>query len=204
VEGPDSIEDGLAREELRRLLAGMEEPPEALFEEFDYLRGTFRAAIRRAADFARRPTSKEVDASFSLAGELLRYAADRMRRLFPRGEGLVPLPGVRSIDAPPRPAGDAPAVARVVRDCGGDRIEVTTRRSDDGTEIEFDLLRTEDGAEIRPFEVVVTDTGGARLTEPLRVERNQRAPSFPGPRAGIYVFDLSWAEGSVTIRIEFA
>ncbi len=187
-------------EDIRRALANAEPVPEDVLRRYDYMKEDFITALRAAGRAKSRFEAGEgvVDAVFSLAGRLLRWADDVM------ADAVAPvrpaLAGARSVE--PRQVfwQFAGRVARVVN---GIKLEVTTWRDGDDVQLELNVLNADDGSEVRPFDVRVTDIGGDEIAPQVDVGAADQAPRFPGPSAGVYIFCVTWAEGSGELRLEF-
>jgi hypothetical protein len=192
-----------SEDELLRALAAMDDPPDEVLGRFDDLRDTFLEAIGRAGRYAPRIVSTEADATFSLAGELLRFAEDRLRRLLPGPGPVIPAAATRSLSEGPGGRGRGHAIAHVSSEDATGRVDVVTVGGASGIDIEVNVRRPDDGREIRPFTVTVTDDRGTVLAGPLEVDRTRQAPRFPQPRSGFYVFEMTWAGGQKTVRVEF-
>ncbi|MBP7053433.1 MAG: hypothetical protein KBE65_20685 [Phycisphaerae bacterium] len=186
----------------------MDDPPEEFLKRYDYLKDDFLAAIRRAAACERRlaeaaPGAGPIEVVFSLAGELL-YRADGLIASLLGGDDYAfatvrsaQFRGARTV-AREGPGGP---LSHISKNVGDYAVEVATYRQQGGIEMEVEVLRQADKVPVRPFTFERLDTGGrsiVRATDigPLDLVR------FPVLAAGVYVFKVSWQDGSTEIRVE--
>ena len=187
-------------EDIRKALANAEPVPEDVLRRYDYMKEDFITALRASGRVKSRFEAGQgvVDAVFSLAGRLLRWADDVV------ADAVAPvrpaLAGARSVEAREVFWQFTGRVARVI---DGIKLEVTTWRDGDDVQLELNVLNADDGSEVRPFDVRVTDLGGNEIARQVDVGAAGQAPRFPGPSAGVYIFCVRWADGSGELRLEF-
>jgi len=192
---------------IRVELERMQDPPAAELAKYNSIKKEFLQALRgaAAAEAPRRDSGQQrtIDAVFTLAGKLLRWADEQVKNVT-EAERAQPVPLLtRGFGATDKPQAERVLVAKVCKQHGEFLIEAATYKATDFFEIEINVVKRADGAEVRPLVIGVVDQDGRVISEPVHVDRTGQAPRFPGPAAGVYRFQISWAGDSAEIQIEF-
>lgn len=197
---------------LRAELSDMKEPGEEDLQRYDYMKDDFIAAIRNAGRkqtaSARSPSVTLADAVFSVAGALIARARNVAREVisFPAGVQPAYAPAMtRGMEHRPagQGAGGGTHIDRITKPSGKARLQATTFRRAGRTEIEINIIHERTQAEIRPFDVAVSGPRGEIVKNTMHIGETVQPPRFPGPRAGTYVFALSWTGGEDRLVLEF-
>lgn len=197
---------------IKEELDAMEDPDEKILLRFEYMKEDFNAAIHEAGEKKREKIPLKpgnvADAVFSISGRVLQVARDIIHEVIHPEGGLYPAfypeltRGTRKSDN----ADDFQARAysdRVVKSLKNAKVEVSTYHENDLTHLEVNLVKADTGLEIRPFEICVKDDKGNVVQESMQIGVVHQAPVFPGPRPGIYIFEICWEKGECEFRVNF-
>ena len=183
----------LSAEELREL-----EPLKPLFFE------ALAKAGRAAPQPRRAPSTQAVDVILSLAGNIIRTAADLAVQALPLGGVSQPVPVLlRGHKAAPPAEPAHEEVESFVKGLDDFDIVGTTLRSSRGVELRIDVLPKSNKPAPRPLDVRVVDDEGNETVPHERLPRGTGSPIFPPLPPGVYVFELSWSGCCQELRIEF-
>ncbi len=189
--------------EIRAELQSAQPPSSEELEHYSYMKDDFIEAVNRAA--LRAPGLERqgaIDAVFLLAGKLLQWG-ERVS-----GNPQMPLAAAQASTRSAQPSRKEETkkqqiLGAVEKSADGALMIASTLQAPAGIEVEINLIDASEQSEIRPFDVKVCDANDNEITEPVHVEETERAPRFPQPSPGIYVFKISWAKGSGWLGLKF-
>lgn len=119
---------------------------------------------------------------------------DRVQRLLCRSLKPSPSNDISTFNAPT----PVSVLQKPIRDAV---VQISFLHTSNETEIEIELLDLQ-SKRIRPFDIAVSDAKGSPLAPQQTVCTGCTAPRFPGPSAGMYIFDLTWGVNRENLTIE--